>query len=137
LCERVSFCLHTHRDRRKYWEIKSLRASGALPGGLTVGEELVGFWTAVEVSTETTSLVGIFGVQLQLKLKETSDTCSYYRHHRMQNIDLQKDGEGSQRRHKPNDRPHQSYEGLTQSRAQESIPNTQDLCLGAEFLRLC
>lgn len=51
--------------------------------GLTVGEELAGDWIAVEVSTEATSFVGVFGVQLQLKLEETSDTCSLYGHPRM------------------------------------------------------
>lgn len=48
-----------------------------------MGEELVGDWIAVEVSTEATSFVGVFGVQLQLKLEETSDTCSLYGHPRM------------------------------------------------------
>lgn len=46
---------------------KELGADGACALGLTVGEELVEDWDAIEVSAEPTGLVGVFGVQLDLE----------------------------------------------------------------------
>lgn len=39
---------------------------------LTVGVELIDSWEPVEVTAQPTRLVGIFGVQLQLKVRQSS-----------------------------------------------------------------
>lgn len=60
--ERRRVCVHTTLSPQG-----TLRKGLTAPWGLTVGEELADHGHPIEVSTEPTGLVGIFGVQLQLQ----------------------------------------------------------------------
>lgn len=79
-----------------------------------MGEELAEHRVATEVSTEPTGLVGILGVQFQLKLEETSRPVPS-RVTPAHEEQIPKAG-GSQRGHRPLEPPHKMREAAILSR---------------------